>query len=39
MGQLNQWFDDYNETAPHKGLKMLSLRQFRRVMPEQKSTG
>jgi len=39
MGQLNQWFDDYNETAPHKGLKMLSPRQFRREMAEQKLTG
>jgi putative transposase len=30
MAQLPGWFDDYNERAPHKGLKMLSPRQFRR---------
>ena len=28
--QLPLWFDDYNENAPHKGLKMLSPRQFLR---------
>jgi len=28
--QLDAWFDDYNEHHPHKGLKMLSPRQFRR---------
>ncbi len=38
MGQLEAWFNDYNENAPHKGLKMRSLRPFRREM-EQKSTG
>jgi len=38
MGQLEKWFNDYNENAPHKGLKMLSPRQFRREM-EQKRTG
>lgn len=38
MGQLASWFEDYNENAPHKGLKMLSPRQFRREM-EQKRTG
>ncbi len=25
------WLDDYNEHHPHKGLKMLSPRQFRRL--------
>lgn len=30
MEQLPGWFDDYNENAPHKGLGMLSPRQFRR---------
>lgn len=30
MGQLEKWFEDYNENAPHKGLKMKSPRQFRR---------
>lgn len=28
--QLPLWFYDYNENAPHKGLKMLSPRQFLR---------
>ena len=28
LAQLAQWFDDYNEHAPHKGLKMKSPRQF-----------
>ena len=26
--QLPAWFADYNENAPHKGLNMLSPRQF-----------
>jgi transposase InsO family protein len=29
--QLPAWFRDYNEHHPHKGLKMLSPRQFRRA--------
>lgn len=28
MQQLPKWFEDYNEKAPHKGLKMKSPRQF-----------
>ena len=28
MAQLQQWFEDYNEYHPHKGLKMKSPRQF-----------
>lgn len=28
MQQLPMWFEDYNEIAPHKGLKMKSPRQF-----------
>lgn len=28
MSQLPKWFEDYNEKAPHKSLKMLSPRQF-----------
>lgn len=28
MQQLPEWFNDYNENAPHKGLKMMSPRQF-----------
>lgn len=38
MNQLPKWFEDYNEVAPHKGLKMLSPRQFRRQQ-EEKLTG
>jgi putative transposase len=30
MRQLPNWFEDYNENAPHKGLKMMSPREFRR---------
>lgn len=26
--QLAGWFDDYNEKAPHKGLRMLSPKQY-----------
>jgi transposase InsO family protein len=29
MKQLPLWFEDYNENHPHKGLKMLSPREFR----------
>lgn len=29
--QLPAWFDDYNDNAPHKGLNMLSPRQFKRL--------
>lgn len=32
--QLPQWFDDYNNNAPHKGLKMLSPREFLRSSME-----
>ncbi|MCL9685885.1 IS3 family transposase [Legionella maioricensis] len=28
MKQLPAWFEDYNENAPHKGLKMMAPRQF-----------
>jgi len=28
MDQLPAWFEDYNDNAPHKGLKMRSPRQF-----------
>lgn len=30
ISQLATWFEDYNENAPHKGLKMKSPREFRR---------
>jgi len=39
MEQLPKWFEDYNERAPHKGLKMLSPRQFRRRQEQQQLTG
>lgn len=32
LEQLDGWFRDYNENHPHKGLKMLSPRQFRRAL-------
>jgi len=32
LGQLSGWFNDYNENAPHKGLKMRSPRQFLRQL-------
>ena len=28
MEQLPAWFEDYNENAPHKGLKMMSPREY-----------
>lgn len=28
LEQLPGWFEDYNEIAPHKGLKMLSPREY-----------
>jgi transposase InsO family protein len=28
MTQLPHWFDDYNEVHPHKGLNMMSPREF-----------
>jgi putative transposase len=31
MSKLSSWFNDYNENAPHQGLKMMSPRQFLRV--------
>jgi putative transposase len=31
LEQLPGWFEDYNEWAPHKGLRMKSPRQFRRL--------
>ena len=32
MEQLSSWFDDYNEYHPHKGLKMRSPREYRRLL-------
>ena len=31
LNQLAAWFEDYNEFAPHKGLRMLSPRMFLRA--------
>jgi putative transposase len=31
MAQLPAWFEDYNEIRPHKGLRMLSPREHRRL--------
>lgn len=31
LNQLPAWFEDYNERAPHKALKMLAPRQFVRL--------
>ena len=30
--QFKAWFEDYNEVAPHKGLKMKSPRQYLRAL-------
>lgn len=32
MGLLPSWFEDYNENHPHKGLKMRSPREYRRLV-------
>ena len=32
MAQLPGWFEDYNENAPHKALRMLSPREFIRSL-------
>ena len=31
MKRLPEWFEEYNERHPHKGLKMLTPREFRRA--------
>ncbi len=28
LEKLDEWFEDYNEKAPHKALKMLSPREY-----------
>lgn len=28
LAQFHEWFEDYNEVHPHKGLKMRSPREF-----------
>jgi putative transposase len=32
MESLARWFYDYNEDAPHAGLKMMTPRQFLRAV-------
>lgn len=32
MEQLPRWFQDYNENHPHKGLKMMSPREYRQSL-------
>jgi putative transposase len=36
LRSLEGWFDDYNENAPHQGLKMKSPREFRRDSSNEK---
>ncbi|HTZ39512.1 MAG TPA: integrase core domain-containing protein, partial [Syntrophales bacterium] len=31
LEQLPKWFEDYNEQAPHKALKMKTPCEFRRL--------
>jgi Integrase core domain len=31
LAQLSAWFEDYNEVHPHRGLKMRSPREYRRL--------
>jgi transposase InsO family protein len=32
LAQIPRWMEDYNQVAPHKGLKMMSPREFRPAM-------
>lgn len=32
MEQLPEWFENYNENHPHKGLKMMSPREHKKLM-------
>lgn len=32
MRQLPDWFEDYNENAPHKGLQVMIPREFIRSL-------
>jgi putative transposase len=38
LEQLPEWFEDYNNNAPHKGLKMLSPREYYRSSQEDHKT-
>jgi transposase InsO family protein len=31
MEKLPEWFKDYSEVAPHRGLKMMAPRQYREL--------
>ena len=33
LKSVSAWFEDYNENAPHKGLRMRSPREFIRLLP------
>ena len=39
LESLPKWFADYNEHHPHKGLKMLSPRQFRELTQTENVSG
>lgn len=39
LDQLPKWFEDYNNHAPHKGLKMLSPREYYRSSNEDLDRG
>lgn len=32
LGKLSDWFEDYNQNAPHKGLKMRSPREYLKAL-------
>jgi len=32
LAQIPEWFEDYNENHPHKGLKMMSPREYIKLM-------
>ena len=33
LKSISAWIEDYNENAPHKGLRMRSPREFIRLLP------
>ena len=39
LALLPAWFDDYNSVHPHKGLRMMSPRQFRQKQASRKTGG
>ena len=32
LEQLPGWFEDYNENHPHKGMKMMSPREYKKLI-------